>query len=236
MRGGRLCVFARYPVAGLVKTRLIPPLDPAIAAALYRAFLLDALDSYSTLDSAIETVVLVADPADLDRFTALLDEEKITGVKVAPQAEGDLGTRLASAFADGFASGCTAVCAIGTDHPTLQRSSILDAFNALGSHDLSLGPADDGGYYLLAARGYHPGLFEGIAWSTDAVARQTLDRAESLGLTVALLPAWYDVDHEADLRRLVGERHLLSPESRTARMIEESEALKALAEHRAEAR
>jgi glycosyltransferase A (GT-A) superfamily protein (DUF2064 family) len=96
------------------------------------------------------------------------------------------------------------VAVLGADSPTVPPWVVRAAFDALGSgDDVALGPSDDGGYYLLAARAVHPGLFRDMTWSVDSVARVTLERCRELGLTARLLPRWYDVDAAASLGRLV---------------------------------
>ncbi|HVZ41140.1 MAG TPA: TIGR04282 family arsenosugar biosynthesis glycosyltransferase [Candidatus Kapabacteria bacterium] len=239
----RLLVFARYPRAGQVKTRLVPSLDPESAMRLYRAFLLDSLDAYALLRPAIEPLVYVADPADLRGMKELVKGESgsrnyhlgmegkgsegsagETGsarapIDVRPQTGAGLGERLASAFGEAFADGAPAACAVGTDHPTLPSQYIRDAFAALASHDLVLGPADDGGYYLIGMRAPHPEIFEGMPYSTDGLHAATRTAARLNGLNLFELPRWYDVDDAASLLRLDADRALLPAESRTRAML-----------------
>jgi hypothetical protein len=100
-----------------------------------------------------------------------------------------------------------AVCLLNADSPTLPVAYLVAAATLLAAPGdrIVLGPATDGGYYLIGMKRPHPGLFEGVAWSTDQVMAQTLERAESLGLGVALLPTWYDVDDAETLRMLTRE-------------------------------
>lgn len=116
-----------------------------------------------------------------------------------PQSDGDLGDRMAAAFERAFIAGSTAVLLIGSDCPELDALLLEKAFRELQRHDLVLGPAADGGYYLIGLRRSIPALFQGIAWSTDAVRQQTLAIAQKLGLTIAKLPMLSDVDYPADL-------------------------------------
>jgi rSAM/selenodomain-associated transferase 1 len=118
-----------------------------------------------------------------------------------PQPKGDLGTRLRSGFRWGFNEG-NLVCAVGTDIPELDRGMVEEAFSSLsdpGGPDIVVGPAFDGGYYLLGLRRPTPDLFERIPWSTEGVLDTTIARAARLGLTVASLPPLADVDRVEDL-------------------------------------
>jgi glycosyltransferase A (GT-A) superfamily protein (DUF2064 family) len=126
------------------------------------------------------------------------------GFRLVPQHDGDLGERL-TALLDGLlAAGHPVAIAMDSDSPTLPMAYVARAAETLttGAADVVLGPCDDGGYYLVGIRVPRPALFDGIPWSTAAVLATTLERARSLGARVAVLPAWFDVDTEGDLRRL----------------------------------
>jgi glycosyltransferase A (GT-A) superfamily protein (DUF2064 family) len=126
------------------------------------------------------------------------------GFDLVAQQEGDLGARL-TALLDGLlAAGHPAAIAIDSDSPTLPMEYVAEAAAVLvnGAADVVLGPCDDGGYYLVGVRESRPALFEDIPWSTDAVLAATLERARRLDLGVSVLPPWFDVDTEGDLRRL----------------------------------
>jgi len=123
--------------------------------------------------------------------------------QVSMQSGAGLGDALESAFREGLANGFTAVAVLGADTPTLPVLVIREAFAALtNGADVALGPAEDGGYYLLAARGVHPSLFYDMPWSTSGVASETLRRCRALGLRTHMLPAWYDIDDAASLASL----------------------------------
>lgn len=191
-----LIVFAKVPAPGAVKTRLCPPLTPAGAADLYAAMLADALAQYATLGPAVR---LYLAPAD----AALPDGLVPPGVTVHAQAGADLGARMLRAFAETFHAGHARAVVVGTDHPTLPDAFVRLAFDHLDApRTLTLGPSDDGGYYLLGLRDLAPGLFAGMTWSHAGVLAATLDRAAAADLAVTLLPPWYDVDAAADLGRL----------------------------------
>jgi rSAM/selenodomain-associated transferase 1 len=210
-----------------VKTRLSPPLAPEEAALLYRAFLLDALDLYATLRPAVEPVLYLADGDDIDAMRELIGEMKSagegSGMEIRIQRGSTLGERLHNAFADAFRNGCDMACAIGTDHPTLPLDYIRHAFDAIADHDIAIGPADDGGYYLLALREPNEAIFRDMPYSTASLFDATLSRASSLGMRVATLPLWYDVDDRESFIRLVDDSALLPPGSRTGALLHDFE-------------
>lgn len=190
-----LAVFAKAPVPGLVKTRLRPALDDAAAARLYAAFVRDTLAKAARIGPPV-TVYYAGDHA-------LLEPLAPPGVCWADQGEGDLGARLARV---------PAPCLIlGTDSPHLPASILHTALAAIPRYDVVLGPADDGGYYLIGQRAPQPDLFAGIAWSTQRVLTQTLARAAALGLSVFQTPPWYDLDTPDDLRRLTRDLAAVPP-------------------------
>ena len=191
----RLIVFVKRPRAGEVKTRLGREIGAEDAAALYRVMAEGVLRATSAPDAAHDRVVLYA-PAEADgEIGRWLPHERR-----APQADGDLGHRMAHAFARAFAEGATRAVLIGTDAPGLGRVHVERAFEALREVDLALGPAHDGGYYLIGLTAPRPDLFAGIAWSTATVRADTLQRARALGLRHRLLPELRDVDTLADVR------------------------------------
>ena len=211
-----LAIVAKAPRAGDVKTRLCPPLSHVEAAALSAAFLEDTVDLVRGCSGARGAFVFT--PADREPYFAGLAPEFL---RVAQQGP-DLGARLQHAFAALFATGATAVIALGADTPTLPIAAIAEALRRLADEqvDVVLGPSDDGGYYLIGLRCPQPSLFESIAWSTPAVCAQTMAAASAAGLTVAVLPAWFDVDTAADLERLdatLDEPGVHAPRSRALR-------------------
>lgn len=192
-------VFAKVPAAGLVKTRLTPPLDVDEAADLYAAFLQDALAQYASLEADIR-LYLAPPGSDLTNF------EIPDRVSLHRQTGEDLGARMARAFVETFAAGYERVVILGTDHPTLPSAFIEVAFDALSSgRSVVIGPADDGGYYLLGMNDFIPELFRKMEYSHGEVFQQTLDRIPSKGVDVTILPVWYDVDRPDDVVRLASE-------------------------------
>lgn len=196
MSAERLIVFVKYPRAGEVKTRLAREIGDDDAAVLYQAMAEHVLRVTAAGDGGYARLVRFA-PADADADIA----RWLPADARAPQAAGDLGQRMAHAFDSAFAEGAARVVLIGTDAPALERDHVVQAFEALHDHDLVLGPACDGGYYLVGLVAPRRRLFEGIAWSTATVCGATLERAEALGLRHRLLPELRDVDTLADVRR-----------------------------------
>ncbi|MDT0633134.1 TIGR04282 family arsenosugar biosynthesis glycosyltransferase [Rubrivirga sp. S365] len=213
-----LLVFAKVPEAGRVKTRLCPPLAPEEAAALYDAFLRDALDRYAALGAA------PGGPAVRLYLTGAAREPAglvPPGVSVHPQRGRDLGERMLRAFVETFAAGYGRAVVVGTDHPTLPDAFFGLAFEALEDPMTAvIGPSSDGGYYLLGLNEVTADLFD-MAYSHDAVFEDTLARVMDNDLTPVVLPAHYDVDDGDALDRLVAEwRGGAEVGPRTARLLQ----------------
>ena len=206
--GPRACAFAimtKAPRSGRVKTRLVPPLTLDEAAGLQVCFLKDTAESVASLCNAGHgTGIAVYTPEDA---APLIRELLPPHFGLLLQRGETLGARLLNAGADLLAAGYASVCLIDSDSPTVPPAVLTQAaaLLALPGRRVVLGPADDGGYYLIGVTACHPGLFADIAWSTDRVLAQTIDRARELALPVHLLPPWYDVDDGPSLRRLCGE-------------------------------
>lgn len=196
-----LALFAKAAIPGAVKTRLVPPLTPDAAAALAEAFFHDSLAlAKRAARSSAARLVVVYTPATAEQwFRDRIGED----VDLIPQVDGDLTQRLGAAYQTLAARGCTTVCFVGSDSPTLPESSIHAAFSALANgNDVAIGPTDDGGYYLIGLAAAHLAVFEKIAWSTPVVFAQTCAAARRLGLRVERLAPWYDIDDAASLNRL----------------------------------
>ncbi|MBI2491562.1 MAG: TIGR04282 family arsenosugar biosynthesis glycosyltransferase [Candidatus Rokubacteria bacterium] len=197
-----VAVMAKVPGATTVKSRLHGALTPERATELYRCFLLDRLDALAAL-TGIAPLVAYTPPEARDALAALVPP----GLGLLAQRGADLGERLSNLLADLVGAGHPGALAIDSDSPTLPMTWVLEAVRALehGAADVAIGPCDDGGYYLIGLRAPRPALFDGMPWSTERVLALTLDRAKDLGLRVHLLPPWFDVDTEPDLRRLHAE-------------------------------
>jgi rSAM/selenodomain-associated transferase 1 len=190
-----LLVFLKEARPGAVKTRLAPALGAAAAAGLYRVLAEAAVRSTAPRGGEYERRLYFT-PAEARAEM----EAWFPGEILVPQEGADLGSRMARAFDEAFRGGASRVAIIGSDVPALSRETVQEAFSSLRDHDLVLGPARDGGYYLVALRGPQPGLFAGIAWSTPRVLAATLARAEQLGLLVGCLEELRDVDTLEDLK------------------------------------
>jgi rSAM/selenodomain-associated transferase 1 len=193
-----LGVFARAPELGRVKTRLCPPFTADEAVRFHRSLVEDTLERLGTLKRPeLSRVLLLSRP-----LLHAKDLDVPRGWTIGIQAQGDLGTRLAAFFDGAFRREARRVVVVGTDSPTLPFEIIEEAFEVLSEVDVTVGPAMDGGYYLLGTRVYLPELFQGISWGTEAVLRQTAEAIERGGLRQHLLVPWYDVDRPPDLERL----------------------------------
>ena len=190
-----LVVFVKEPRPGAVKTRLAAAIGDAVAAQLYRAFVETVLAATTPEADEYERLVFYDPPEAGERMRAWLPSGRLR-----KQSAGDVGERMAACFARCFARGASRVVLAGSDAPALGRAEVRAAFEALADHDVALGPAHDGGYYLVGLRRPQPALFDGVAWSTAAVLDQTLVRAAAAGLSVARLAPLRDVDTADDLR------------------------------------
>ncbi len=191
-----LIIFTRYPEPGKTKTRLIPVLGAEGAATLQRQMTEQKLAQVRELQAAYPVSVEV-------HFTGgneqLMQSWLGSSLIYQRQSEGDIGCRMASAFQASFEAGMNSVVLIGIDCPDLNAQLMAEAFQALHQHDLVLGPAVDGGYYLIGLRRLIPELFTGIRWSTAEVLPETLRIAHRLELAVAKLRLLSDVDRPEDL-------------------------------------
>ncbi len=191
-------LFAKAPAPGRVKTRLCPPFTPEQAAALYRAF---AADSLAAAESVVGArAVLAYEPHEDWPDPSWL---RNPAPEWFPQEGADLGQRLAAATAKAFVDGADRVVVIGSDSPHLPTSLIEEAFSRLATAPLVLGPARDGGYYLVGLREPAPSLFDDIPWSGPEVLKATLARAAELHWNAHLLDELEDVDDAASLARML---------------------------------
>lgn len=204
-----LLVFIKYPEPGRVKTRLARSVGDAAAADLYRRMAERTVREAHRV-RAIQMCVMYDPPGREVDIRGWLG----AGIRYRPQRGTGLGERLAAAFNASFAEGADRVVAIGSDCPGLRAPVLSQALDALETHQAVVGPARDGGYYLLGLRQAGPEVFRGIAWSTGRVFRQTRERIAALGWTCRVLPTLSDVDTVSDaasLRR--GRREFAIPRS-----------------------
>ena len=207
-----IIIFVRYPEKGAVKSRLAPVLGEELVVSLYEAFVSDLL---ATLERSGYPFRIAFTPAERegDIFRCFGRHEGF------PQAGTDLGERMKNAFQRCFSDGFTSVVLIGSDIPDLPPEIFAEAFAALDNSGAVIGPAADGGYYLIGFRKetFVPEVFGGIAWSTGTVFAETVARLERARVGVHRLPLWRDVDTPEDLRDLV-RRHRDTPFARSRTM------------------
>ncbi len=201
-----LVIFAKAPIPGEVKTRLCPPLTPDEAATLHGSFVLDMLERSKLAVAKLQLPFhryLACAPSSELVFFKIMEERQ--GVSLLDQVGEDLGQRMHRTFVDLFAKDYTQVILVGTDVPTLPLSVYQEALAILGRSDVVLGPALDGGYYLIGLTKQAEELLTGVPWSTDHVLAVTQQKAKALGLSVGLTTAWRDVDTMTDLQALITE-------------------------------
>ena len=191
--------MAKAPVAGTVKTRLVPPMTPAQAAEVYGALLLDQFDHLRNFAGAERYVFYT--PVDGE---IVLRQLAGAGYIYLPQSDGDLGARMAQAFADLWHRGHHNIALIGSDLPALPLAILEQAFRLLAQAEprVVLGPSADGGYYLVGMNRPTPEIFANMTWSHGRVFADTIARLDALSLTYSVLPTWFDVDVAADFQRL----------------------------------
>lgn len=203
----RLLVFARLPELGKVKTRLAAEVGEARALAVYEAMLRDLLAGIGTSSPDLQIEVMWAPTPAANGETL---RSAFGAHAVAMQTGAGLGDRLSMALSERFFFHLTQkIVVIGVDDPSLSRELIDHAFALLDSCEYVLGPAADGGYYLIGCRSlsYDPEVFQGIDWGTRTVLAATLARIAELERTVALLPLRRDIDTAADLELSIAEGH-----------------------------
>lgn len=188
----RLVIFVKAPRPGFVKTRLAATIGAEAAAESYAAL---AEHLLTRLGSLREVELKFTPPEAAEEIQPWLQ----AGWTASAQSDGDLTKRLIGAFADAFAAGAGKVVVIGSDCPYVTPDDIAEAFAKLAEHELVLGPANDGGYWLVGLRQPRPALFQGIHWSTESVLAETLAIAELENLSVARLRELSDIDTIADL-------------------------------------
>lgn len=192
----RLIIFSRYPEPGKTKTRMIPALGDQGAADLQRQMTEHTLMQGRNLTNLVPVAIEV-------HFTGgnqkLMAEWLGQDLVYQPQSQGDLGQRMTSAFANAFVAKMDTVVMIGIDCPDLNHNLLAQAFSYLHDHDLVLGPAADGGYYLIGLRHFLPELLQNISWGTNQVFAQTISIAKQLDLAIAYLDILNDVDRPEDL-------------------------------------
>ncbi len=188
-----LIIFLKAPRPGSVKTRLAQTIGVEPACAAYRRLVETLFENLASVPG----VELRFAPDDAE---AEIQSWLRAGWKGRPQGVGDLGERLQRAFAEAFSAGAKRVVIIGSDCPEITPRDIAEAWHALQSHDLVLGPATDGGYWLVGLNQVQASLFIDISWSTKTVLDETIQRARFINARVRLLRELVDVDTETEWR------------------------------------
>jgi len=199
MNNQQLIIFTRYPEPGKTKTRLIPALGAEGAANLQFQMTEATMTKAQKLSNMMSLLVEI-------RFAGgnlqLMKNWLGADLKYEEQGKGDLGERITRAFASAFEQGINSVVVIGTDCPSLSTEIMLEAFTKLTESDVIIGPATDGGYYLIGLKKIIPELFQGINWGTSEVLSKTVATAENLNLVIDYLPELSDIDRPEDLEKL----------------------------------
>ena len=192
----RIVIFAKAPVPGAAKTRLIPALGQEGAARLAARMLAETVAAAVAADLGEPELCATPPPGSLE-WTPF----RFPGVRLTDQGTGDLGERLARAASRVLAAG-ERVLLIGTDCPALDAARLRAAAEQLDPHDAVIHPTHDGGYALLGLRRFDPLLFSDIAWSTASVGAETIARIRALGWSLHIGDTLRDIDEPADLDQL----------------------------------
>jgi len=196
----KLIVFVKAPRPGAVKTRLAKAIGGPAAAAAYRQLVETLLNQLQGL-GGVEVCFSPDDAAG--EVQHWLKE----GWSSSPQGDGNLGQRLQSAFRRAFQAGAKHVAIIGSDCPAVKVEDIREAWGGLQTHDVVLGPATDGGYWLIGLRQLQPNLFRGVQWSTENVFAATIQRVRHAGLSLHLLRELVDVDTNREWRAFLAAQN-----------------------------
>ncbi len=192
-------LFVKYPTLGRVKTRLSVELGDVEAVSIYRNFIVDILSTLQRLERPFKIFFYPGSAREK------LHEWLGTQYSYVPQRGQDLGERMKNAFSYAFRNNIRQAVIIGSDSPDLPADLVNRSFAAIDTHDAVIGPAGDGGYYLIgfSQTGFVPAAFEKISWSSNSVFEQTLSIMKQHRRKMYLLPEWYDVDTLEDLKSLL---------------------------------
>ncbi len=199
-------LFGRYPVLGSCKTRLAADLGEADTFLLYQAFLADTARKLDSLPRTVPLGILAFPDGRTQSPPDPIGGNPFRRFRMIRQPDLPFGDRLAQAIRWPLANGFSPAILVSADSPEIRESDLMSAFDRLASSDVVLGPAEDGGYYLIGMNRFHPGLFKGITWSTSTVAEETAAAARSLGLTLSVVGSCHDVDVIEDLADLARRR------------------------------
>jgi rSAM/selenodomain-associated transferase 1 len=195
-----LIVFLKYPEAGKVKTRLAKDVGDQRAAEIYSQMSKTIIENVLDV-SGYRTIIFYNPPEKENEIRDWLGNKQCP---ITPQAGETLGDKIVDAFAQVFSSGADKAVIIGTDCIDVSSETITQAINSLEEVDVVLGPAMDGGYYLLGLNNHIPEIFQEIEWSTDRVLNQTLERIKDKKLSFELLKTLKDIDTLDDFNSQLG--------------------------------
>ncbi len=190
-----LIIFIKYPQAGKVKTRLAKDIGDNEAAKIYSQMTKTIIEK--TIDTANYNTFIFYDPPEKEQDIKKWINKK--ELNYLPQLGNTLGERISSAFKEVYSSGTNKALIIGSDCIDVDKVTINEAIDLLDTTDVILGPAQDGGYYLLGTNEYSPQIFQDIEWSTDKVLQQTIQQVNKMGLKYKLLKTLKDIDTVDDL-------------------------------------
>ncbi len=190
-----LIIFTKYPEYGKVKTRLAATIGNGKAMKFYKTCAEHLFDSALALNDSVEIFLFYSPEKDFAKIKKWIARD----FSYIPQTDNDLGLRMADAFENLFDNNFRKVVIVGTDIPDVNAELLIHAFRALDNNDIVIGPAYDGGYYLLGMKKFFPALFQGIEWSTNKVFDLTVEKAKKAGLKVEIIKKLHDIDTEMEL-------------------------------------
>ena len=208
-------LFGRFPERGGTKTRLARELGDGQTLTLYRAMLADSAWKLGRIPSTLQLAVLSTSGPITRPPVDPLERDPFASYSMLSQQGPDFGARLAWSMERPFVAGAARAILIGADSPEIAVADLAAALAALESCDVVLGPATDGGYYLVGMSRFIPELFQDMVWSTETVLQQTLDKARALGLTTALAATHADIDYVEDLQAFAARRQSTPPDDET---------------------
>jgi len=201
-----IVLFGRYPELGKAKTRLAQDVGPEETLLLYQSFYADTVRKLVRIPGCDVVAAIAGGPSHIVPPPDPIGENPFDTVRFIKQTGEEFGERLGSSIRRVLAMGYDRLVLVGADSPELRLSDMEMAFGLLDSHHVVLGPATDGGYYMIAMCRYHPELFQGVTWSTSIVLKQTISIGFKLGLKVCVAGPCQDIDTIEDLRQLAARR------------------------------
>ncbi|MFU8794487.1 MAG: TIGR04282 family arsenosugar biosynthesis glycosyltransferase [Dethiobacteria bacterium] len=194
----KLLVFAKAPLSGEAKTRLSPPLTAIEAATLAETFLLDTLEMVGTIKLNTDIIIYYTPITAANYFTHLIPGSW----QMKPQQGRSLKMKITNAFRIEIGNSYQPVIIIGTDSPTLPPQYLTEAFKIISKVDLVIGPALDGGFYLIGMNKFYPELLKPVTLSKPESCEKLVESAVRMELTFKMLPAWYDIDRFEDFKHI----------------------------------